>query len=33
MPEMSYHYLMERQRNIMQLKERVDELVVSIDKR
>ena len=32
-PETSYHYLLERQRNIMQLKERVDELVVSGDKK
>ncbi|XP_011702864.1 PREDICTED: dynactin subunit 1 isoform X2 [Wasmannia auropunctata] len=29
-PETSYHYLLERQRNIMQLKERVDELVAQV---
>lgn len=28
-PEMSYHYLLERRRNIMQLKARADELAVS----
>ncbi|XP_018341862.1 PREDICTED: dynactin subunit 1 isoform X1 [Trachymyrmex septentrionalis] len=29
-PETSYHYLLERQRNIIQLKERVDELVAQV---
>ncbi|XP_018403080.1 PREDICTED: dynactin subunit 1 isoform X1 [Cyphomyrmex costatus] len=29
-PETSYYYLLERQRNIMQLKERVDELVAQV---
>lgn len=30
-PETSYHYLLERRRNIMQLKERADELAVSTE--
>lgn len=30
-PEMSYHYLLERRRNIMQLKARADELAVSVN--
>lgn len=30
-PEMSYHYLLERRRNIMQLKARADELTVSVN--
>ncbi|KAL0129480.1 hypothetical protein PUN28_001629 [Cardiocondyla obscurior] len=29
-PEISYHYLLERQKNIIQLKERVDELVAQV---
>lgn len=30
-PEMSYHYLLERRRSIMQLKARADELTVSVN--